>query len=73
MNAALLAQSEFMSTVLVLGFGGLVFAVLFLWILTKWIVVGNPSELLVISGKRTDGKGYRTLIGGRTVVIPIFE
>ena len=40
----------------------------------KIMVVGNPSELLVVSGKRTkEGRGYRTLIGGRTLVIPILE
>ncbi len=40
----------------------------------KFIVVGNPSEMLIIAGKRQrDGQGYRTLIGGRAIVIPIFE
>ena len=43
-------------------------------LVAKLMVVGNPSELLVISGKRTgEGQGYRTLIGGRTLVIPIIE
>ena len=40
----------------------------------KLVLVGNPSEMLIISGKRQrDGQGYRTLIGGRTIVIPILE
>ncbi len=43
-------------------------------IAVKLVVVGNPSEMLVISGKRQrSGAGYRVLIGGRTFVIPIFE
>ncbi|MGB0715339.1 MAG: flotillin family protein, partial [Phycisphaerae bacterium] len=43
-------------------------------VLLQLYVVGNPSEMLIISGKRQkDGKGYRTLIGGRTVVLPIIE
>lgn len=43
-------------------------------LIAKWLVVGNPSEMLIISGKRQkDGQGYRTLIGGRTFVIPILE
>lgn len=42
--------------------------------IAKILVVGNPSEMLIISGKRQrDGAGYRVLIGGRTLVIPIFE
>ena len=72
MNAVLFAQSSDMSFV-VIGGAVLFFAVAFIWIVTKWIVVGNPSEMLVISGKKTGEQGYRTLIGGRTVVIPIFE
>ena len=40
-------------------------------IVAKLMVVGNPSEMLIISGKRQrEGQGYRTLIGGRTLVIP---
>ncbi|UCG33506.1 MAG: flotillin family protein, partial [Phycisphaerales bacterium] len=43
-------------------------------IVAKLMVVGNPSEMLIISGKRQkEGQGYRTLIGGRTLVIPIIE
>lgn len=41
-------------------------------IIAKLIVVGNPNELLVITGARyRDGLGYKTLIGGRQVVIPL--
>lgn len=55
------------------------FVILFLFvavmvIIAKLIVVGNPSEMLVISGGRyRDGAGYRILIGGRAVVIPFLE
>lgn len=43
-------------------------------LVAKIMVVGNPSELLVISGKRAGpNEGYRTLIGGRTLVWPIIE
>ncbi|RJP37026.1 MAG: flotillin family protein [Phycisphaerales bacterium] len=44
-----------------------------IWLVSRFIVVGNPSELLVISGKKTEGRGYRTLIGGRTLRIPVIE
>ncbi len=56
-----------------IGLGALFFIVAFLVLVAKFMVVGNPSELLVISGKKSGGMGYRTLIGGRTVVIPIIE
>jgi flotillin len=51
----------------------LLFAVIFaVAIIAKFIVVGNPNEMLIISGARQrDGLGYRTLIGGRTLVYPI--
>ncbi len=40
----------------------------------KLIVVGNPSEMVVITGARQrDGSGYKVLIGGRKIVIPIFN
>lgn len=43
-------------------------------IIAKLIVVGTPNEMLVISGRRqSDGQGYRVLIGGSTLVIPIIE
>ncbi|MCH7994188.1 MAG: hypothetical protein IIB57_07060 [Planctomycetes bacterium] len=56
---------------------GVVFAFLVISVILtvlKLVLVGNPSEMLIISGKRQrDGQGYRTLIGGRTIVIPILE
>ena len=56
---------------------GVVFAFLVISVILtvlKLVLVGNPSEMLIISGKRQrDGSGYRTLIGGRTIVIPILE
>ena len=61
-------------TALAIGVGLLFIVLFFIALIAKLMVVGNPSELLVISGKRAhDGQGYRTLIGGRTLVIPIIE
>ncbi len=73
METILLAKS--FTPYLVLG-GGILFAVVaFATFIAKIMVVGDPSELLVISGKRSEStnEGYRTLIGGRTIVLPIFE
>ena len=71
MNNLLLAQTS-AGVVLGVVFAVLVISVLFA--VLKLVVVGNPSEMLIISGKRQrDGQGYRTLIGGRTLVIPILE
>ena len=71
MNMELLAQGGAGTAV------GIIFvfiAIVVLVTIFKLIVVGNPSEMLIISGKRQrDGQGYRTLIGGRTIVIPIME
>ncbi len=73
MNTYMLAQNE-SSAGIVIGFSVLAFAVIACLLIAKWLVVGNPSEMLIISGKRQkDGQGYRTLIGGRTFVIPILE
>lgn len=72
MSALMLAENIDM-TWYVIGGGALALVLGFIWIVTKWIVVGNPSEMLVISGKKHEDHGYRTLIGGRTVVIPILE
>jgi len=59
---------------MVIGFFLLAAAVTAVILIAKIIVVGNPSEMLIISGKRQkDGQGYRTLIGGRTLVIPVIE
>jgi len=74
MNIELLGQSSSVSTGILIGFGILFVVVTFLLLVAKFLVVGNPSELLVISGRGSQGNlGYRTLIGGRTVVIPILE
>ncbi|HNO77553.1 MAG TPA: SPFH domain-containing protein [Phycisphaerae bacterium] len=59
---------------MVLGGGILFVLIAFAAFVAKIMVVGDPSELLVISGKRSGpNEGYRTLIGGRTVVWPIIE
>jgi len=67
------AESGFAAAFLI----GLVilFAILMMIIIVaKLCVVGNPSEMLIISGRRQrDGLGYRTLIGGRTLVMPVIE
>jgi len=74
MIATLIAQSGPPSSAIVIGVGVL-FAILALIVLVaKLMVVGNPSEMLVISGRGTrEEQGYRTLIGGRTLVIPLIE
>ncbi len=73
MNTSLLAQNA-ASAGIVIGFFLLMLIVAVVIIIAKLMVVGNPSEMLIISGKRQrDGQGYRTLIGGRTLVIPIIE
>lgn len=71
--AVLLAQAQ-AGGAIVLGFVFLFIALAVILVIAKLIVVGNPSEMLIISGKRQrDGQGYRTLIGGRTLVIPVIE
>jgi flotillin len=73
MHTFLLAQSGGQIGIVLGGFLLFVALVIFI-VIAKLIVVGNPSEMLIISGKRQrDGEGYRTLIGGRTIVIPLFE
>jgi flotillin len=57
-----------------IAFVVLVLTVVLLSIIAKFVVVGQPNELLIITGGRQrDGLGYRTLIGGRTIVIPIIN
>lgn len=74
MNASIVAQSNAVPAGIVIGVGILLAAVTFIALVAKFTVVGNPSELLIISGRRSAGDlGYRTLIGGRTVVVPILE
>ena len=75
MDMSLLAQqSGTPSAAVILGVCLLFIVIAFAVFVAKVMVVGNPSELLIISGKRSrEGQGYRTLIGGRTLVIPIIE
>lgn len=74
MNASIVAQSNAVPAGIMIGLGVLLALVAFIGLVAKFTVVGNPSELLIISGRRSAGNlGYRTLIGGRTVVIPILE
>lgn len=74
MMELLFAQAGSAGTAVIIGFGVLLALAALIALVAKFTVVGNPSELLVISGRRTDeDTGYRTLIGGRTVVIPILE
>lgn len=74
MNIGLIAAASSTNAAVVIGVGALFVIIAFAVFVAKIMVVGNPSELLVISGKRSDqDEGYRTLIGGRTLVIPIIE
>ncbi|MCH7808063.1 MAG: hypothetical protein IIB60_02460 [Planctomycetes bacterium] len=74
MNVSMLALSGGMEAGALIGAGLLFVIVAGVVLVAKLMVVGNPSEMLIISGKRQkDGQGYRTLIGGRTLVIPIIE
>ena len=74
MQTALLAQTDQVGAGVVIGVFLLFLVIALVIIIAKLMVVGNPSEMLIISGKRQkDGLGYRTLIGGRTVVVPIIE
>ncbi len=74
MDNIVIGQTELPVSALLIG-GGILFVIMaFIVLVAKLMVVGNPSELLVISGKQSQsGEGYRTLIGGRTLVIPILE
>ena len=74
MNWVVLGQTEYVMAALVIGALVLGCIIALGVLISHLMVVGNPSELLVISGRRAkDGQGYRTLIGGRTLVIPILE
>ena len=73
-NNLLLAASGESGAGIFIGVVLLCIVLAVIMIVAKLIVVGNPSEMLIISGKRQrDGAGYRTLIGGRTLVIPVIE
>ncbi len=72
MNTALLSQID--TSWIMTGIGAFILLLFIVIAAAKIMVVGNPSEMLVISGKREGpDKGYRTLIGGRTLVYPIIE
>ncbi len=74
MSTTILAQTSDAATGILIGMGVLLLIIALLTLVAKFTVVGNPSELLVISGRRASNNvGYRTLIGGRTVVVPIIE
>jgi flotillin len=63
-----------MTAFIVIGLILLVAFFILLGIIAKLIVIGDPNEMLIIAGRRQrDGLGYRTLIGGRSIVIPMFE
>ncbi len=70
-------MSEFI--VVMMAAAGFVGALMVLVVVLKqFLYVGRPNEILIFSGRdriREDGShvGFRTVIGGRTVRIPIFE
>lgn len=74
MITQIIAQTAQMGAGAVLAvFAGFLVLAVIIFII-KQMRVGNPSEMLIISGKRQrDGLGYRILIGGRTFVWPIIE
>lgn len=50
----------------------------FLWILKSWLIICDPGELVIISGRRhktSEGLqlGFRVLTHGRTIKIPVVE
>jgi flotillin len=74
MSSSLLPQVDAIHPGILIGGAALALVIFLIIIIAKLMVVGNPSEMLIISGRREkDGQGYRTLIGGRTIVIPILE
>ena len=63
MNIALIAASSGTNAAVVIGVGALFVIVAFAVFVAKIMVVGNPSELLVISGKQSDrDAGYRCTV-----------
>lgn len=75
MTTLMLAQDgSVIGGMLLLGFLALAVVLVIVAVVARLIVVGNPNEMLIISGGRQgDGLGYRTLIGGRTLVIPVIN
>jgi flotillin len=71
MNTVLLAQA---GVGIALGLLGLFILLAIVIVIAKLIVVGHPNEMVIITGARgRDGLGYRTIIGGRRIVIPVFN
>ncbi|GAB1543726.1 hypothetical protein NUACC21_64020 [Scytonema sp. NUACC21] len=53
-------------------------AVLFIWFIKSFLCICKPNEILILSGRKwrtKDGQevGYRVLLGGRAIRIPIVE
>jgi flotillin len=70
-NTILLAQATVGIT---LGVVVLFIVLAIIIVVAKLIVVGHPNEMVIITGGRgRDGLGYRTIIGGRKIVIPVFN
>ena len=73
MNLFLLAQSGGIAAGVTIGFVVLFAFIAVIVIVAKLVVVGNPNEMVIISGGRHGGLGYTTLIGGRKLVIPVIN
>ena len=60
MNYALIAQGSDSSSIVIGGLGVALVIALLIFVY-NFIIVGNPSELIVIAGRQSsDGHGYRT-------------
>ena len=71
MITALLAQATVGITI---GILALFIVLAIIIVIAKLVVVGHPNEMLIITGGRgRDGLGYRTVIGGRKIVIPVIN
>jgi flotillin len=75
-----IAQEELANVVLVLGgaLGLLLALMLVMFIVTRWLYICPPSEILVFSGKKhtlQDGTvvGFKVIQGGRAYRIPLLE
>ncbi|HEV8247432.1 MAG TPA: flotillin family protein, partial [Polyangiaceae bacterium] len=74
-----LGVSPELAALIVLGAFGVVFALLILfWIISRFLVICMPNEVLVISGRShrlPDGStvGYKVLHGGRGFRVPVLE
>ncbi|MFH1731207.1 MAG: SPFH domain-containing protein [Planctomycetota bacterium] len=74
MNTLLLGVSSGAAAGLLIGVVVLVAVIAVIVIVAKLIVVGNPNEMLIITGATTrEGLGYRIVIGGRKLVIPVIN